>query len=77
MAAQLTQPFMNARRTDFAMRASADPAGGVRSGIDSADTLYGAVKAFNQRKNGRTYEQGAPEALFDAVKAFNTRRLGR
>jgi hypothetical protein len=67
MAAQLTQPFLNARRTDFANR----------GGIDPADTLYGAVKAFNQRKAGRSYEQGAPEALFDAVKAFNTRRLGR
>ena len=58
---------MNARRTDFSTRA----------GIDPADTLMGAVKAFNQRAVGRSYERGQTEALFDAVKAFNTRRLAR
>jgi hypothetical protein len=67
MGARLTQPFLNARRTDFSTRA----------GIDPADTLMGAVKAFNQRAVGRNYEQGQTEALFDAVKAFNTRRLAR
>lgn len=67
MNARLTQPFLNARRTDVANRA----------GIDPADKLYGVVKAYNTRQAGRSYEPGAPEALFDAVKAFNTRRLGR
>ena len=66
MNARLTQPF-SARRTEVANR-------GV---IDPADKLYAAVKAYNTRQIGRSYDSGAPEALFDAVKAYNTRRLGR
>ena len=58
--------IISARRTDFANR----------GGIDPADKLYGVVMAFNQRQQGRAYEQGQAESLFEAVKAFNTRRLG-
>jgi hypothetical protein len=59
-----TQPFMMNRRTEPATRGRIDP----------ADTLYAAVKAYNTRQVGRSYEPEAPEALFDAVKAFNARR---
>jgi hypothetical protein len=47
-----------------------------RGGLDSADVLNGAVKAFNQRQAGRSYDHSAADNLFAAVKAFNTRRLG-
>lgn len=61
-----TQIMVSARRTEWASR----------GGVDPADTLNGAVKAFNQRRAGRAYDHSEAESLFAAVKAFNTRRLG-
>lgn len=65
-AARHTQVMLAARRTEWASR----------GGVDPADILNGAVKAFNQRQAGRSYDHSEAENLFAAVKAFNTRRLG-
>jgi hypothetical protein len=64
--ARQTQVMVAARRTEVLSR----------GGLDSADVLNGAVKAFNQRQAGRSYDHSAADNLFAAVKAFNTRRLG-
>ena len=67
MVARLTQPCFSTSRTNAA----------VGGGIDPADKLYAAVKAFNTRQGGKAYEPGAPEGLFDAVRAFNARHTAR
>ena len=69
MVARLTQPCFSSSRTNAA-------AGGG-FGIDPADQLYAAVKAFNTRQGGKAYEPGAPEGLFEAVRAFNARQTTR
>lgn len=67
MNARATQIMAGGRRTEVANRGD----------IHRADILYGAVKAFNTRQQGKTYPlTAAPDALYEAVKAFNTRRLG-